>query len=66
MLREPELKERDSREYRSFCRHFRILYELFLELVQLAKHRKCLSLTATDVVGRQCMTVVLKDSRSCC
>ena len=43
MLRSPELEQRDSREYRKFCRHFRrrfrIPYE-FLELVQLAKHRQ--------------------------
>ena len=39
MLRKPSLKQRDSREYRKFRRHFRIPYEL-LELVQLAKHLK--------------------------
>ena len=40
MLRKPELKQRDSRKYRKFRRHLRIPYEFFLELVQLAKHRK--------------------------
>ena len=38
MLRKAELKRRDSREYRNFRRHFRIPYEFFLELVQLAKY----------------------------
>ena len=65
MLRKPELEQRDSREYRKFRRHFRIPYE-FLELVQLAKHRKWLSLAARDVAGRQCLPVVLEDSQSCC
>ena len=44
MLRKAELKRRDPREARNFRRHFRIPYEFFLELVQLAKHRKWLSL----------------------
>ena len=64
MLRKPELKQRDSRGYRKFCRQFRIPYE-FLELVQLAKHRKRFSLAARDVTGRQCPPVVLKDGQSC-
>ena len=35
MLRKTELEQRDSREYRTFRRNFRIPYE-FLELVHLA------------------------------
>ena len=35
MLKKPELKQRDSREYRKFRRHFRIPYEFLSELVQL-------------------------------
>ena len=66
MLRKLELKQRVSREYRNYRRHFRIPYKFFLELAQLAKHRKCFSLAARDVAGRQCIVVVLKDSRSCC
>ena len=66
MLRKPELKQRDSREYRNSRRHFRIPYEFFLELVQLAKHRKWFSLVARDVAERQCIPVVLKDRRRCC
>ena len=67
LLRKPELKQRDSREYRNFRRHFRIPYEFCLKLAQLAKHRKCFSLAARDVTGRQCIRVVLKDSsRSFC
>ena len=65
LLRKPELKQRDSREYRDFRRHFRILYEFFFELVQLAKHRKWLSLAARDVAEKHCIPVVLKDSRGC-
>ena len=69
MLRKPELEQRDSREYSKFRRHFRrhfcIPYE-FLELVQLAKHRKWLSLAARDVAWRQCVPVVVKGSQSCC
>ena len=52
MLRKAELKRRDSREYIKFRRQFRIPYELFLELVQLAKYRKWFSLAARDVAGR--------------
>ena len=67
MLRKAELKRRDSREYRHFRRHFRISYEFFLELVQLAKYRKWFSLAARDVVGRQCIPAVeLKVSSSRC
>ena len=62
MLRKPELEQRDSREYRKFHRHLCIPYE-FLELVQLAKHRKRFSLAARDVAWRQCLPVVLKDSK---
>ena len=65
MLKKTELEQRDSREYKKFRRHFRIPYEI-LELVQLAKHRKWLSLAARDVAWRQCLPVVLKDSQSCC
>ena len=69
MLKKTELEQRDSREYRKFLRHFRrhfrIPYEI-LELVQLAKHRKWLSLAARDVAWRQYLPVVLKDSQSCC
>ena len=36
MRRKPELRQRDSGEYRNFRRHFLILYEFFLELIQLA------------------------------
>ena len=64
MPRKPELKQRDSRENRNFRRHFRIPYEFFLELVQLAKHRKWFSLAARDVVVRQCILVVLEDRRN--
>ena len=39
MLRKLELKQRDSRVYRNFRRHFCIPFEFFLEPVQLAKHR---------------------------
>ena len=39
MLRKPELEQPDSRERIKFRRHFRIPCE-FLELVQLATHRK--------------------------
>ncbi|CAM9585631.1 unnamed protein product [Ascophyllum nodosum] len=53
MLGKPELKRRESREYRNFRRHFRIPYEFFLELVKLAKDRKWFSLAARDVAGRQ-------------
>ena len=60
MLRKPELKQRDSREYRNFRRHFRIPYEFFLELEQLAKHRKWFSLAARDVAGGQCIPVMLR------
>ena len=35
----------------------------FLELVQLAKHRKWFLLAARDVAGRQCLPVVLEDSQ---
>ena len=66
MLRKAELKRRDPREYRNFRRHFRIPYEFFLELVQLAKYRKWFSLAARDVAGRQCIPVALKVSSSCC
>ena len=66
MLRKPELEQRDSRECRKFRIHFRIPYESFLELLQLAKHRKWFSLAARDVAGRQCLPVVLEDSQSCC
>ena len=59
MLRKAELKRRDSREYGNFRKHFRIPYEFFLELVQLAK-------VARDVVGRQCIPVELKVSSTCC
>ena len=38
MLGKPDLKQRYSREYRKFRRHFRIPYGFFLGLVQLAKH----------------------------
>ena len=62
MLRKPELEQRESREYRKFRRPFRISYE-FLELVQLAKHRKWFLLAARDVAGRQCLPVVLEDSQ---
>ena len=65
LLKKPELEQCDSREYIEFRRHFRIPYE-FLDLVQLAKHRKEFSLAARDVAGRQCLPVVLKDSQSCC
>ena len=65
MLRKPELEQHDSREYRNFRRHFRIPYEV-LVLVQLAKHRKWLSLAARNVAGRHCLPVMLKDSQSCC
>ena len=65
MLRKAELKRRDSRECRNFRRHFRIPYEFFLELVQLAKYRNWFSLTARDVAGRQCVPVELKVSSSC-
>ena len=58
MLRKPELKQRDSREYIKFRRHFRIPNKFFLELVKLAKHRKWFSLPARDVAGRQCIPVV--------
>ena len=64
-LGKPKLKQYDSRKYRNFRRHFRIPC-VFLELVQLAKHRKWFSLAARDVAGRQCIPVVLKGSRSCC
>ena len=57
-----ELKHRDSREPRNFRRDFRISYEFFLELVQLAKHRKRLLLAARDVAGRQCIPNCI----SCC
>ena len=66
MLRKAELKRRESRKYRNFRRHFRIPYEFFLELVQLAKYRKWFSLAARDVAGRQCIPVELKVSSSCC
>ena len=66
MLRKAELKRRDSRKYRNFRRHFRIPYEFFLKLVQLAKYRKWISLAARDVAGRQCIPVELKVSSSCC
>ena len=62
MLRKPELGQRDSGEYIKFCRHFRIPYE-FLELVQLAKHRKWFSLATRNVTGRQCIVVLWKDNR---
>ena len=65
LLKKTELEQRDSREYKKFHRHFRIPYEI-LELVQLAKHQKWFSLAARDVVWRQCLPVVLKDSQSCC
>ena len=45
MLRKPELKQRDSREYRNFRRQILIPYEFFLELMELAR----------DVAGRQCI-----------
>ena len=64
MLRKAELKRCDSREYRNFRRHFRIPYEFFLELVQLAKYQKWFSLAARDVAGRQCIPVELKVSSS--
>ena len=51
--------------YRKFRRHFRIPHEI-LELVQLAKHQKWLSLAARDVAWRQCLPVVLKGSQKCC
>ena len=51
VLRKPELEQRDSRKYRKFRRYFRIPYE-FLELVQLAKHRKWFSLATRDVAVR--------------
>ena len=60
MLTKPELKQRDSRGYRNFRRHFRIPYEFFLELEQVAKHRKWFSLAARDVAGRQRIPVVLR------
>ena len=66
MPKKAELKRRDFREARNFRRHFRIPYEFFLELVQLAKHRTWSSLAARDVAGRQCIPVELKASRSCC
>ena len=65
MIRKPELEQLDSREYKTLCRHFCIPYE-FLDLVQMAKHRKLFSLAARDVAGRQCLPVVLEDSQSCC
>ena len=65
MLRKPELTQRDSKEYKNFRRHFRIPYEFFLELMQLAKHRKWFSLAARDVAGRRCIPVELEDCRSC-
>ena len=58
LLRKAELKRRDSREARNFRRHFRIPYEFFSELVQLAEHRKWFSLTALtakNVAGGQCI-----------
>ena len=65
MLKKTELEQRDSKEYRKFRRHFRILHKI-LELVQLAMHRKWFPLAARDVTWRQCLPVVLKDSQSCC
>ena len=65
-LRKAELKRRNSREYRNFRRHFRIPYEFFLELVQLAKYRKWFSLAARGVAGRQCIPVEMKVSSCCC
>ena len=65
MLKKTELEQRDSRECRKFRRDFRIPYEI-LELVQLAKHRKWFSLAARHVAWRQSLSVVLKDSQSCC
>ena len=52
MLRKAELKPRDSGDARHFRRHFRIPYEFFLELVQVAKHRKSFLLALRDVAGR--------------
>ena len=52
-------------ESTKFRKKINIPFE-FLELVQLAKRRKRFSLAARDVAGRQCIPVVLKDSRSCC
>ena len=66
LLRKAELKRRDSGEYINFRRHFRIPYEFFLELVQLAKYRKWFLLATRDVAGRQCIPVELKVSSSCC
>ena len=54
MLRKPEPKQRDSREYRFFSQTFRHPYKFLIELAQLAKHRKWFSLVTKDVVGRQC------------
>ena len=65
MLRKAELKRCDSREARNFCRHFRIPYEFFLELVQLVKNLMWFWFAATDVAERQYIPVELKDSRSC-
>ena len=62
MLKKTELKRRDFREYRNFCRYFCIPYGFVLELEQLAKNRKGFSLAARNVGGRQYVPIVLKDT----
>ena len=46
----PKLKQRDSREYRNFRRHFRIPYEFLLERVYAGKAPKVI-LTMSLVIG---------------
>ena len=62
------MEQRDSsREYRKFLRHFRkhfrIPYEI-LELVQLAKHRKGLSLAARDERGMEAVSTCSAEGQS--
>ena len=62
MLKNPALNNRNSKEYRSFRRRFRLPYPVFQHLVELVKERGWFPSPSLDVAGRNCVPVELKVS----
>ena len=65
-LQEEGLMESSTRAFKRFRGSFRVPYPFFVELVELVKQRDWFPTGQEDAVGRPCIPVELKVSRTDC
>ena len=60
MLKDPALQDKDTKQYRSFRRRFRLPYPVFQLLVGLVEERGWFPKRTKDIAGRNCVPLELK------